>query len=136
MITIEPLSLFCCFVFNLDVVCVCVCVCASFSLVYCFLLCLHDCYFIVLVSMHACVFLCLCMCFYFCFSASFELNWVPCILIGRHLSYDCSEPSCGILRHLLDLGNLCMISYGWLSLATSRIFQEAISYGNLCTRTH
>ena len=28
---------------------------------------------------------------------------------------------------------MCMISNGWLSLATPRSFQEVVSFGNLCT---
>ena len=94
-----------------------------------------------LISMHACVFVCPCMCFFFesfvC-CVSYELDLVSCFLFGGHLKIlnFISELSFGILGYLLDLGLLSMIYYGWLSLVTPHIFQEAISYENLYAHTH
>ena len=70
---------------------------------------------------------------------SYELDLVSCLLFGGHLkilNFIICEPSFGILGYLLNLGLLCMICYGWLSLAVPHIFQEAISYENLYAHTH
>ena len=83
-----------------------------------------------LISMHACVFVCPCM--YFLFESfvccvTYELDLVSCLLFGGHLKifkFIICEPSFGISGYFLDLRLLCMISYGWLSLAAPIFFKK------------
>ena len=78
--------------------------------------------------MHAFVFMCPCMCFFFesfvrC--VTYELDLASCLLFRGNLkilNFIICEPSLGIIGYLLDLGLLCMISCGWLSLANPHIF--------------
>ena len=104
------------------------------------ILCLLVVFVLWLISMHACVFVCPCMCFLFeCFvcCVSYELDLVSCLLFRGHLkilNFIICEPSFGILGYLLDLGLLCMISCGWLSLLPP-IFVKNLFLMRTCMHT-
>ena len=87
---------------------------------------------------------CLCVCVLACvFSeslacyVSYELDLVSCLLFGGHLkilNFIICELSFGIPEYLLDLGLLCMISCGWLSLAAPISFKRLFLM-RTCTHT-